>query len=63
MPDRRKALQGKKKNCSHQGINIPLVAVSVSFDFTDFILVDREREVNQFWKIWKNMKREMGEMI
>jgi len=33
-----KAGQGKKKNCSHQGINIPLVAVSVLFDLTVSIL-------------------------
>ena len=28
MPDRRKLNRAKKKNCLHQGINIPFVAVS-----------------------------------
>jgi len=40
--------QGKKKNCSHQGINIPLVAVSVSIDLTVFILRETGNEVNPF---------------
>ena len=40
--------QGKKKNCFHQGINIPFVAVSVSIDLTVSILRETGNEVNPF---------------